>query len=280
MKIIRNIVAFLRVTSFFVLTVTGAILYIITLPLGAPARHFFTKYWWARGSCFAFGLDWKLAGTVTAHKPCLFVSNHLSYLDIVAIGSATEVSFAAKAEMKNWPFFGTISRLADTIFISRNPRDAKQALAQITGRLKEHRNLILFPEGTSWDGSEIKPFKSSPFALVDDPELREILHVQPLSIAYITKKNPEERAPTPFAWCKGYPLWKHIWETAGRGGAEVRIVAYEPVAVKDFADRKALADYCFDVIEKGYFESIARPVQKYDPARDPTLTRSPTTASR
>lgn len=272
MSFIRNIVGALRILGFFLVTLSGAILYVICLPFGAPARHFFTKYWWARGSCRAFGLDWKLIGRIDTHKPCLFVSNHLSYLDIVAIGSALEVSFAAKAEMRNWPFFGTISRFADTIFISRNPRHAKEALQLISGRLRERRNLILFPEGTSWDGSEIKPFKSSPFAVADDPELREILHVQPLSIAYIGKRNPEERAPTPFAWCKGYPLWKHIRETAARGGAEVRIVAYDPVPVKDFAGRRELADYCFDVIEKGYFESIACPVRKYDPARDPTLS--------
>lgn len=274
MNLFRRLVAALRITAFLALTLSGAVLYLVCLPLGEPARHFFTKYWWARGSCRAFGLDWRLSGTIDTHKPCLFVSNHLSYLDIVAIGSAIEVSFAAKAEMKSWPFFGTISRFADTIFISRNPRHARQALQQISERLGEGRNLILFPEGTSWDGSEIKPFKSSPFGVADDPELRKILHVQPLSIAYISKKNPEERAPTPFAWCKGYPLWKHIRETAARGGAEVRIVAYEPVAVSDFPSRRALADYCFEVIEKGYFDSIARPVRKYDPSRDPTLRPS------
>ncbi|MDX1499030.1 MAG: lysophospholipid acyltransferase family protein [Woeseiaceae bacterium] len=279
MTVIRNIVAALRLAGFFVVTLSGAILYLFCLPLGAVSRHFFTKYWWARGSCLAFGLDWQLSGEVSTHKPTLFVSNHLSYLDIVAIGSALEVSFAAKAEMKNWPFFGTISRFADTIFISRNPRHAKQALGQISERLKERRNLILFPEGTSWDGSEIRPFKSSPFGVADDPELREILHVQPLSIAYVTKKHPEERAPTPFAWCKGYPLWKHIWETAGRGGAEVRLVAYDPVPVRNFRSRRELTEHCFDVIERGYFASIARPVRKYDPRQDPTLGPSATSAA-
>lgn len=271
MKLVRNIVAFLRIMAFIVITLSGAILYTITLPLGPPAQHFFKKYWWARGCCWAFSLDCTLAGDITTHKPCFFVSNHLGYLDIVTIGGVSEVSFAAKAEMKNWPFFGTISRLADTVFISRNPRHSKQVLQQISGRLKEGRNLILFPEGTSWDGSEVKPFKSSPFGVMDDPELHDILYVQPLSVAYITKKNREERAPTPFSWSQGYPLWKHIWETAGRGGAEVRIVAYEPVAVKDFSDRRELAQHCFEIVEKGYFESINRPVKKYDPARDPTL---------
>jgi 1-acyl-sn-glycerol-3-phosphate acyltransferase len=279
MILVRKLEAALRLGGFFIVTLSGLIGYLLCLLLGYRARHFFTKHWWARGSCLAYGLDCRLTGKISAHKPTLFVSNHLSYLDIVAIGSVVEVSFAAKAEMERWPFFGNLSKFADTIFISRNPRDAKQALVQISERLGEDRNLILFPEGTSWDGSEIKPFKSSPFASVEDAELRDKLYVQPLSIAYVTKRNPEERAPTPFAWCKGYPLWKHIRETAARGGAEVRIVAYEPVAVRDFADRKALTDYCFDVIEQGYFKSIARPVRKYDRAADPTLRRSAPSAA-
>lgn len=279
MTLLRKLEAALRLSAFFVVTLSGIIGYSLCLLFGYRARHFFTKYWWARGSCLAYGLDCRLTGTITDHKPTLFVSNHLSYLDIVAIGSVVEVSFAAKAEMERWPFFGNLSKFADTIFISRNPRHARRALEQITERLKQDRNLILFPEGTSWDGSEIKPFKSSPFGIVEDEELRDRLCVQPLSIAYITKRNPEERAPTPFAWCKGYPLWKHIRETAARGGAEVRIVAYEPVAVKEFPDRKALADHCHEVIEQGYFESIARPVRKYDRTADPTLQRSPPTAA-
>lgn len=279
MNLARNIVAAARVGSFLIVTLSGAILYFVCLPLGPAVRRFFTKRWWAGGCCLAFGLNCQLTGRLSTHKPCLFVSNHLSYLDIVAIGSTVEVAFAAKAEMASWPFFGTISRLADTLFISRNPRHAKQVREQISGRLKENRNLILFPEGTSWDGSEIKPFKSSPFSVIDDGELREVLYIQPLSIAYVPKKDPQETAPSPFAWCKGYPLWKHIWESAGRGGAEVRIVAYEPVALKEFKDRKALTQHCFDVIEQGYFKSISRPVQKYNPATDPTLQRSTTTAT-
>ncbi len=271
MAIYRTFIAALRLIAFFLLTFSGLVLYLLTLPFGRPARQFLTRHWWARGCCSAFGLDCRLSGEISPHRPTLFVSNHLSYLDIVAIGGVVEVSFAAKAEMENWPFFGNLSRFAETVFISRNPRHAKRALRQIADRLGQQRNLILFPEGTSWDGSEIKPFKSSPFAIADDEALREVLYVQPLSIAYVSKQNPEERTPTPFAWCKGYPLWKHIWETAKRRGAEIRIVAYEPVAVRDFADRKSLSDYCHSVIEEGYFRSIARPVRKYDRAADPTL---------
>ena len=127
-------------------------------------------------------------------------------------------------------------------------------------------NLILFPEGTSWDGSEIRPFKSSPFAIAEDPALRETLRVQPLSIAYIPKKKPELRAPTPFGWATDDSLWGHAWQALGLGGAEVRIVAYEPVAARDFATRKELARHCHSVIEQGYFDSIERPVKKYGAA--------------
>ena len=58
--------------------------------------------------------------------PKLYVSNHLSYLDIPVLGSILNGRFIAKNEMSNWPIFGYLSKVGNTIFINRNLRFLKR----------------------------------------------------------------------------------------------------------------------------------------------------------
>ena len=92
----------------------------------------------------------------------LLVCNHLSYLDILVLVSLTPAVFVSKAEVKHWPVFGWFARLAGTLFVDRTKRsDVTRMNALIENSLATGNVLVLFPEGTSWNGSEILPFKSS-----------------------------------------------------------------------------------------------------------------------
>jgi 1-acyl-sn-glycerol-3-phosphate acyltransferase len=92
----------------------------------------------------------------------LLVANHLSYLDIVLLSSLTPCVFVAKNEVKEWPVFGWFARLAGTVFVDRNDRrDAARANELIRSALREGALVVLFPEGTSSNGSTVLPFKSS-----------------------------------------------------------------------------------------------------------------------
>jgi 1-acyl-sn-glycerol-3-phosphate acyltransferase len=92
----------------------------------------------------------------------LLVANHLSYLDIVLLSSLTPCVFVAKNEVKDWPVFGWFARLAGTVFVDRNDRrDAARANELIRSALREGALVVLFPEGTSSNGSTVLPFKSS-----------------------------------------------------------------------------------------------------------------------
>lgn len=92
----------------------------------------------------------------------LLVCNHLSYLDILVLVSLTPAVFVSKAEVKNWPVFGWFARLAGTLFVDRTKRsDVTRMNALIEHALANGNVVVLFPEGTSWNGSEILPFKSS-----------------------------------------------------------------------------------------------------------------------
>ena len=102
--------------------------------------------------------------TVTGPRPTagLLVSNHLSYLDILLLGSVSPGLFVSKQEVKNWPVFGWFAALGGTVFVQRSRRGEVGAVAaQIHTLLAEGQLVILFPEGTSSGGHEILPFKSS-----------------------------------------------------------------------------------------------------------------------
>lgn len=106
------------------------------------------------------GVEISLQGAVPAEG--LLVSNHLSYLDILVLGSITPIVFVSKSEVRHWPVLGWLAHQSGTLFIQRGKRsDVARINAQTARVLDSGVLLVLFPEGTSSDGREVLPFKSS-----------------------------------------------------------------------------------------------------------------------
>ncbi|HEX7652541.1 MAG TPA: lysophospholipid acyltransferase family protein [Verrucomicrobiae bacterium] len=92
----------------------------------------------------------------------LLVSNHLSYLDILALSAATPAVFVSKADVRRWPLFGWLAALAGTVFIERERRTHVGAVNQeIAAALADGALVVVFPEGTSSNGEQVLPFRSS-----------------------------------------------------------------------------------------------------------------------
>ena len=92
----------------------------------------------------------------------LLVCNHLSYLDILVLGSLTPSAFVAKLEVKHWPVFGWFARMAGTVFVDRQKRvEVGRVTQEMQSVLGSGVLLTLFPEGTSSDGQTVLAFKSS-----------------------------------------------------------------------------------------------------------------------
>ena len=144
------------------------------------------------------GLQIKVDGSPIKTERALFVANHISYFDIIAIGSIVPGRFIAKQELSTWPVFGILAKLTRTIFISRSSSSALKQLQLIAHLLSKSERLILFPEGTSSDGRKVLPFKPSLF----EAPIQADAIVQPLTIRY-EKINgmPVDRRSKPFlAW--------------------------------------------------------------------------------
>ncbi|MBM3525743.1 MAG: 1-acyl-sn-glycerol-3-phosphate acyltransferase, partial [Alphaproteobacteria bacterium] len=114
-------------------------------------------HWYHRQCCRIFGFDVVTRGTPSTARPTLFVSNHVSYLDITVFSALIEVSFVAKREVAAWPFFGWLARLQRTVFVGRERRNVQGERDEIGAALERGRSLMLFPEATSFDGSRVKP---------------------------------------------------------------------------------------------------------------------------
>ena len=96
--------------------------------------------------------------------PTLVVSNHVSWLDICILHSLLPIRFVAKSDVRRWPLVGSMASLTGTIFIDRsNLLDTVRVNRTIVEAFEGGQYVAVFPEGTSTDGSEVKPFRASLF---------------------------------------------------------------------------------------------------------------------
>ena len=112
----------------------------------------------------AIGIDYRVEGEPPTGAT-LIVANHLSYLDIAICSAAAPSTFVAKLEIAEWPGFGLLAKLGGTIFVDRVSRiSAWEVADRMALRLAEGCPVLLFPEGTSTDGSEVVRFHPTLFA--------------------------------------------------------------------------------------------------------------------
>jgi 1-acyl-sn-glycerol-3-phosphate acyltransferase len=96
------------------------------------------------------GLRIRVAGPLPpADRPFLLLSNHVSYWDILALGSLFPLGFMAKDCVGRWPVLGTVTRLCNTIFVDRGcVRGRWRALRTLQRKVQELPYCV-FPEGTT-----------------------------------------------------------------------------------------------------------------------------------
>jgi 1-acyl-sn-glycerol-3-phosphate acyltransferase len=104
------------------------------------------------------------SATVTGEIPRrgLLISNHLSYLDILAISATTPAVFVSKAEVRRWPLFGWFAAISGTVFVNRERRtQVGEVNREIEAALDCGALVVIFPEGTSSNGETVLPFRTS-----------------------------------------------------------------------------------------------------------------------
>ncbi|MFZ2101665.1 MAG: lysophospholipid acyltransferase family protein [Oricola sp.] len=238
------------------LTAVMAPFQIIAIRRGLPMRRRMPQFW-HRMASRVIGLRLRVHGEPACHDDVgvLIAANHVSWLDIVALGAAAPVSFIAKDEVSGWPGVSILAKLQETVFIERHRRGKTgEQAARIRERLALGDAVVLFPEGTTSDGNFLLPFKSSLFGAVGvgagDPG--KPIHVQPVAIVYTHVHGmPMGRYDRPLAaWPGDIQLGPHLWRVLGEGAIDVTIVFGKSFPASDLPDRKALAAACEDAIRE------------------------------
>ncbi len=183
------------------------------------------------------------------------VSNHASWLDIFALNACKRVYFVSKSEVARWPGIGWLARATGTVFIRRDPRDARAQQDIFEERLLAGHRLLFFPEGTSTDGRRVLPFKSTLFQAFFTPHLVHELYIQPVTLIY---RPPNGADPRIYGWWGDMAFGPHLVQTlaAARQGT-VTVVYHAPLKVDEFDDRKALARACERAVRSGLPEDVA-----------------------
>jgi len=174
----------------------------------------------------------RIVGTPRRHN-VVFVSNHLSWIDILLLAGATGSAFVAKAELRGVPLVGWLCTLNATIFVSRADRMAVTAqIAQVRATLSQDWPVTLFPEGTTGDGLVLLPFKAALMAALD-PAPPGIV-VQPVRIDY-------GAATGELAWVGEETGQHHALRVLRRKGSFAPTLHFaEPFDPADIGDRKAI----------------------------------------
>nr|WP_202130881.1 lysophospholipid acyltransferase family protein [Methylobacterium sp. 2A] len=193
-----------------------------------------------------FGIRVTQSGTPPAPgEAALVLANHVSWLDIIAIGSLRPLSFVAKSEIAGWPVIGALAGLQRTIYIDRQRRGATATVSAAMGRrLAEGELVVLFAEGTTGDGTRLLPFRSSLVgaarAALQAEAAQGRVRLQPLAIAYPRRNGlPVTRSErSEIAWYGDMELAPHLAAFVQGGPIDVHVAWGAPIAFEAATDRK------------------------------------------
>jgi 1-acyl-sn-glycerol-3-phosphate acyltransferase len=189
--------------------------------------------------------------------PVLLVANHVSWIDVQALGAVAGTRFVAKTEVRDWPVVGAMAERFGTLFIRRgHRRDALRVKNAIAKLLVTGERVVIFPEGTTTDGSWVAPFHAALLQAAVDAAIP----VQPVAIRY----RDADGAPTGAA---AFVDDMSFGESLTRVLARPRLVAELTFAAPIWAadkTRRELAARCREVIATalGLAAPVAAPARR------------------
>jgi 1-acyl-sn-glycerol-3-phosphate acyltransferase len=193
----------------------------------------------ARMVLVSLGVQYKVEGRPPTRG--LVVSNHLSYIDILVLSAAMPCFFVAKVEIGGWPFFGRAARTGGTIFVDRSSLASAMTVAeQMTERLMLPIPIpvLLFPEGTSTDGSSVLRFHSR----LIDPATSLGAPITTACVRYFFEDGTPE---IELCWYGDETFTNHLWKVLGVAGFHAEVRFGEP---RVYSDRRAASDQTHDEI--------------------------------
>lgn len=243
--------------SFRVLALVLALLVCVPLhylyrviAYGSPLPKYFLKM-----AAWICGARVKRVGTAL-RRDVVFLSNHVSWLDILALAGASGTAFVAKAEIAKAPVVGWLASLNRTVYVQREARGSiAEQINAVREAMADNWSVTIFPEGTTTDGQSLLPFKTSLLKMLEPPPPGVL--VQPVVLDY--GAVAEE-----IGWIGEESGVSNALRILSRpGGFPVTIFFLEPFAPSESGNRKTIAAKARAAIEARLEERLGKPVRDY-----------------
>ena len=232
-----------RITRVFFHTIIGLIIASVFLPFLTKNSKLALIKWWCGGLLRAFHIKVVTFGDLPPNTTSgvMFVANHISWSDIHALNSKITLRFIAKAEIKSWPIFGYLASKANPLFIDRSKKQVAAKIVNVTAAsLVAGDNLCFFPEGTTTDGKQVLPFKSS----VLQAAIAANSTIWPVAIRYV---NSDGSINTNMAYAGETGLIESMLEVIKQKSAVVELHFLSPIDTTG-KDRRQLTQAAYDAI--------------------------------
>lgn len=190
--------------------------------------------WWSGGLLRVFGLRVRRVGQPMPGA-VMFVANHVSWIDIIALHSQRMMGFVAKREIAGWPLVGWLAARGETIFHHRGSQESLGGvLHEMRARLHEGRAVGVFPEGRTRDGREVGPFHARIFLAAVEAGAP----VQPVALRY----GEGGSAQPVVAFAPGESFFGNFLRLLGEPARPAEVAFLEPVVPGDAEGRRRIAE--------------------------------------
>lgn len=191
---------------------------------------------------------------VPLRRDVFYIANHVSWVDILAIASASGTAFVAKAELAKAPIVGRLAKMNRTVFVEREDRlGVADQINRLRDALADNWSITVFPEGTTTDGSSLLPFKT-PMLKVLEPPPPGVM-VQPVLLWYGRDTGYE------IGWLGVESGQDNATRILSRNGSfKVMVEFLEPFHPRDYPGRKAIAAESRRRIEEALALEVGAPL--------------------
>lgn len=200
--------------------------------------------WWMRRLLSILGV------TLVHNRPStapVWVANHISWVDIIALMAIEPSRFLSKAEVASWPIIGWLARRVGTLFIQRGAHQAQKATAQLAVLLQMGDRVVFFPEGTSQGGMPQK-FHARLFAL----PIQEQVSVAPIALRY---QDQSQRLRGDLSYTGDQTFMQNLWYLLQQKGITLR-VTFMPDISSVGVSRNDLSDACQGAVTCGFQSAV------------------------
>lgn len=170
----------------------------------------------------------------------LLAVNHLSWIEVLAVGTLRPVRMVAKREMGDWPVIGGVARRSGALFVDRaGLRGLRTTVAATADALREGADVAVFPEGTTWCGAAAGPFRRAVFQAAIDAGA-------PVRPVAVVMRLPSGERATAAAFIGEQTLWDSLVRVLRLPGLDCELTVLP--ALPPSSDRRELARSAGDAV--------------------------------